>query len=96
MGGEGYALERALSDTSLAQLKSKEKRARSDFPRRSPSGVYEWSWCTVKDCMDKSGSQRAASVCQCDSRFADVPLPRFRRQAYMKRRELVPLLICML
>ena len=43
MGGEGYALIRALSDTALPQLRSREKRARSDFPRRSPSGMYEVS-----------------------------------------------------
>lgn len=43
MGGEGYALNRALSDTALPQLRSREKRARSDFPRRSPSEVYEVS-----------------------------------------------------
>lgn len=41
MGGEGYALRRAVSDTSLAQLKSRENRARSDLPRRSPSVIYE-------------------------------------------------------
>jgi hypothetical protein len=41
MGGEGYALERALSDTALAQLRSRENLARSSFPRRSPSGVFE-------------------------------------------------------
>lgn len=43
MGGEGYALERAMSDTALAQLRSRENRARSDLPRRSPRGIYEGS-----------------------------------------------------
>jgi hypothetical protein len=51
MGGEGYALDRALSDTALAQLRSREKCARSDFPRRWPSVVYEVWWCSVEDCM---------------------------------------------
>jgi len=41
MGGEGYALEGAMSATSLAQPRSREKRARSDFPRRSPSEIFE-------------------------------------------------------
>jgi len=52
MGGEGYALERALSDTALAQLRSRENLARSDFPRRSPSGMYEGSRRYVEDCME--------------------------------------------
>jgi hypothetical protein len=52
MGGEGYALEQAMSDTALAQLKSRENLARSDFPRRSPSEVFEWSWRYVGDCME--------------------------------------------
>ena len=54
MGGEGYALERALSDTALAQLRSREKRARSDIPRRSPSEMYGLSRRKVKDCMEKT------------------------------------------
>jgi hypothetical protein len=52
MGGEGYALERALSDTALAQLRSNEKCARSDFPRRWPSVVYDVWRCGVEDCME--------------------------------------------
>jgi len=52
MGGEGYALERAMSDTALAQLESRENLARSDFPRRSPSEIFEWSWRYVGDCME--------------------------------------------
>lgn len=35
MGGDGYALLRAESDTALAQLRSREKLARSGFLRRS-------------------------------------------------------------
>ncbi len=54
MGGEGYALERALSDAALAQLRSREKRARSDLPRRSPRDVYEVSRRAVGDCMEKT------------------------------------------
>jgi hypothetical protein len=52
MGGEGYALDRALSDTALAQLRSREKCARSDLPRRWPSDMYEFWWYGVKDCME--------------------------------------------
>jgi hypothetical protein len=55
MGGEGYALNRALSDTALAQLRSRENLARSDFPRRSPSEMYELSRRYVKDCMEMMG-----------------------------------------
>jgi hypothetical protein len=55
MGGEGYALKRALSDTALAQLRSRENLARSDFPRRSPSEMYELSRRYVEDCMDVVG-----------------------------------------
>jgi hypothetical protein len=51
MGGEGYALDRALSDTALAQLRSRENCARSDFPRRSPSEMYGVSRYDVEDCM---------------------------------------------
>jgi hypothetical protein len=51
MGGDGYALLRAQSDTPLAQLRSRENRARSDLPRRSPSDMYEESRQYVKDCM---------------------------------------------
>lgn len=53
MGGEGYALERAQSDATLPQFKSRENRARSGFPRRSPSkvdgGVLERG---VENCME--------------------------------------------
>ena len=52
MGGEGYALKRALSDTALAQLRSRENLARSDFPRRSPTEINELSRQYVKDCME--------------------------------------------
>lgn len=55
MGGDGYALDRALSDTALAQLKSREKRARSDFPRRSPSEIYEVSLGDIEECMEMTG-----------------------------------------
>lgn len=54
MGGEGYALCRAISDTALAQLRSRENRARSDFPRRSPSDMYEVWRNGVEDCMEKT------------------------------------------
>lgn len=66
MGGEGYALERALSDTALAQLRSREKLARSAFPRRSPSEMYEFSRRCVEDCMEMMGyshSQGFRSSC---------------------------------
>ena len=52
MGGEGYALERALSDTALAQLRSKENCARSVLPRRWPSDTYDGWWYGVEDCME--------------------------------------------
>lgn len=56
MGGEGYALTRALllSDAALAQLRSRENRARSEsvFPRRSPSEIFEESKREVIDCME--------------------------------------------
>lgn len=54
MGGEGYALERALSVAALAQLRSKEDRARSAFPRRSPSEIFEVSIEGLEDCMDET------------------------------------------
>ncbi len=54
MGGDGYALLRAESDTPLAQLRSREKRARSDFPRRSPSDMFEYSGQYVEDCMKEA------------------------------------------
>jgi hypothetical protein len=54
MGGDGYALLRAESDTPLAQLRSRENRARSDLPRRSPSDVFEVSGQYVKDCMKEA------------------------------------------
>jgi hypothetical protein len=43
MGGEGYALLGAESDTLLDQPRSKENLARSDLPRRSPSDIWEES-----------------------------------------------------
>lgn len=58
MGGEGYALNRALSDTALAQLRSRENLARSDFPRRSPSEMFELSRRYVKDCMEMIAGER--------------------------------------
>jgi hypothetical protein len=42
MGGEGYGVDRAaVSDSALldAQVRSRAKRARSDIPRRWPSGM---------------------------------------------------------
>jgi hypothetical protein len=54
MGGDGYALLRAESDTPLAQLRSRENRARSDLPRRSPSDMFEESGQYVKDCMKEA------------------------------------------
>lgn len=51
MGGEGYALEYAVSDAALAQLMSRED-ARSNFPRRSPSEMYKLPPGCVEDCME--------------------------------------------
>lgn len=62
MGGDGYALGRALSGATLAQLRSREKRARSDLPRRSPSEMYELSRRAVEDCMENSGSTVGANL----------------------------------
>lgn len=62
MGGEGYALERALSDAALAQLRSMEKRARSDLPRRSPSDMFELSRRGVGDCMENMELSGCAAV----------------------------------
>lgn len=81
MGGEGYALERALSDAALAQLRSREKRARSDLPRRSPSEIYEVSRRAVGDCMEKTGfndgdagMRRSTRVSQISSSVKDCVL----------------------
>jgi len=84
MGGEGYALERAPSDAALAQLKSREKRARSDLPRRSPSEMYELSRRGVGDCMEKTelsgdaGLRNAIPASQTSSRGFKYSL-RFAR-----------------
>jgi hypothetical protein len=51
MGGDGYALLRAESDTPLAQLRSRENLARSNLPRRLPSGMYEESQPYIEDSM---------------------------------------------
>jgi len=57
MGGEGYALEGAVSETSLAQPRSREKRARSDLPRRSPSEMFGLlARRCVEDFMEVMGS----------------------------------------
>lgn len=62
MGGEGYALERAPSDTALAQLKSMENLARSDFPRRSPSDISDCSGRFGRDCMEMVALIRSTLV----------------------------------
>jgi hypothetical protein len=41
MGGDGYALLRAESDTPVAQLRSKGNLARSSLARRVPKDVGE-------------------------------------------------------
>lgn len=55
MGGDGYALLRAVSDTLLAQLRSRENLARSDLPRRSPSDIFKESRQCIEDCMKVVG-----------------------------------------
>jgi hypothetical protein len=62
MGGDGYALLRAESDTPLAQLRSRENRARSDLPRRSPSDIFEESGPYVKDCMKEALVDRSLEL----------------------------------
>lgn len=57
MGGEGYSLARAArSNSARPQARSREKRARSEWPRRRPSedSVSEgWRWCVeMYVCMD--------------------------------------------
>jgi hypothetical protein len=51
MGGDGYGLPRAGSEARLAHSRSSEKRARSGFPRRWPSGVLEVSRQETKGSM---------------------------------------------
>jgi len=55
MGGDGYALLRAESDTPLAQLRSKENLARSSLARRVPKGIGEgfgwYTWIFIERCV---------------------------------------------
>jgi hypothetical protein len=74
MGGEGYAFEGAASDTALAQLRSRENLARSDFPRRSPSEIYELSPRCVEDCMEMAGLMVVTLVPEVRSRPVDDPV----------------------
>lgn len=61
-GGEGYALEQLLSDTTRAQLRSRENLARSDLPRRLPRGIYGWEFRVIEDCMEVIESLQADFV----------------------------------
>lgn len=52
MGGDGYALLRAKSDTPLAQLRSRENLGRSSLVRRVPNGIGRGSEGCTASIMD--------------------------------------------
>ena len=93
MGGEGYCLSRAaLSDSSLTQVRSKAKRARSDTPRRWPSKGFDVSRYRLGASMEKSrpelmtdpGRGPPSALGQATSRLLPVLLVAVEAEGYWR------------